>query len=228
MTHGRLDSDDRLARDLRGFGPVGLLAMLGILLGNGLFAPLSGLLVLVWARRSRTPWREIGYVRPRSWLASLALGMLFGGAFKLVMKALVMPLLGAPPVNPAYHFLAGNTPALPGMIVAIVAGAGFGEETVFRGYMFERLRKLIGNGSGATVAIVVITSALFAVVHYPGQGVAGVEQAAIVGLVFATVFARTGRLFPLMCAHAAFDLVALGLIYFDVERDVAEAIFRGS
>jgi len=45
-------------------------------------------LVLVWARWSRTPWRDIGYVRPRSWIRTLALGIVFGSAFKLLMKAI--------------------------------------------------------------------------------------------------------------------------------------------
>jgi hypothetical protein len=108
-----LSSDDRIARQLRGFGPLGILAILIILLGNGLFIPLSAILVLIWARLSRTPWREIGYVRPKSWPRTLAIGIVFGVAFKFAMKAIVMPLLGAPAINRAYHYLAGNTAALP-------------------------------------------------------------------------------------------------------------------
>src|SRR4051794_10978472 len=55
--------DDRFASQLRGFGPVGLLVVLVILAGNAIVISFSGVLVLVWARLSRTPWREIGYVR---------------------------------------------------------------------------------------------------------------------------------------------------------------------
>ena len=65
--------DGRLAAGLRGFGPLGILSTLVILAGNAIVLPLSGLLVLLWARWSRTPWREIGYVRPRSWIGSLAI-----------------------------------------------------------------------------------------------------------------------------------------------------------
>ena len=32
------------------------------------------------------------------------------------------------------------------MLFAVIVGAGFGEETVFRGYLFERLGKLFGPG----------------------------------------------------------------------------------
>ena len=67
---GAPPSDDPFAADLRGFGPLGILAMLVIIAGQ-ILAPLNALLVLVWARRSHTPWHEIGYGRPQSWLAGM-------------------------------------------------------------------------------------------------------------------------------------------------------------
>lgn len=48
----------------------------------------------------------------------------------------------------------------------------------------------------------------------------------IVGLVFGAIFAGTRRIWLLMCAHAAFDLTALGLIYWNLEADVAHFIFK--
>ena len=217
---------DRLAASLRGFGPIGILAILFILAGNAVFLPLSAILVLTWARLSRTPWREIGYVRPKSWLSALAVGIGFGVVFKFLMKAIVMPLLGAPPINQAYHFLAGNTAALPWMLYAVILGAGFGEETVFRGWMFERFGKLFGTGVSAKPLIVLITSVWFGLDHYAVQGLPGVEQATIFGLVFGTIFTVTGRIFMLMFAHAAFDLTALAMIYWNLEFAVAHLIFK--
>src|SRR5207248_4234778 len=178
-------------------------------------------LVLLWVSASRTPWRELGYVRPRSWVASLVLGVVFGAAFKLLMKAIVMPLLGAPAINPAYHYLAGNRAALPGAILAMTLGGGFAEETVFRGYLFERLGKIFGGGRGAKAAIVLLTAALFAMAHYHDQGMPGVEQATITGLAFGGIFAVTGRLWALIFAPAAFHLPAHAIIYWHVEPAVA-------
>ena len=74
----------------------------------------------------------------------------------------------------------------------MIVGAGFGEETIFRGYLFERLGKLFGTGAGAKVSIVLLTSAVFALGHYSNLGLPGVEQAMITGLVFGTIFAVTG------------------------------------
>jgi membrane protease YdiL (CAAX protease family) len=112
------------------------------------------------------------------------------------------------------------------MLYAVTVGGGFAEETVFRGWMFERLGKLFGPGLWARTLIVLITSVLFALAHYSVQGFAGVEQAMITGLVFGTIFAVTGRIFILMVAHAAFDLTAIALIYWNLESDVAHFIFQ--
>jgi membrane protease YdiL (CAAX protease family) len=219
-------TEERIAAQLRGFGPLGILAILIILAGNFLFLPLSAILVLGWAALSRTPWREIGYVRPRSWMRTLVTGIVFGVAFKFLMKAIVMPLLGAPPINQAYHWVTGNAAALPLMFYLLIVGAGFGEETVYRGWMFERLAKLFGTSVWARTSIVVLTSVVFALAHYYGQGIPGVEQAFISGLVFGTIFALTGRIFVLMVAHAAFDLTALAMIYWDFETRVAHFFFK--
>jgi membrane protease YdiL (CAAX protease family) len=221
-----LSSGDPVAAGLRGFGPLGILSILVILAGNLVVAPLSAVLVLAWARRSRTPWRDIGYVRPGSWTRTLIGGIAFGVAFKILMKTIVMPLLGADPINHAYHYLVGNRAALAGMLFAVIVGAGFGEETLFRGYLFERLRKLLGAGVAARTAIVLLTAGLFGLAHYPEQGLAGVEQATIFGVVFGTIFAVTGRLAMLMCAHAAFDLTALAIIYWNLESEVAHLVFQ--
>jgi membrane protease YdiL (CAAX protease family) len=218
---------DRVAARLRGFGPLGILAGLVILLaGNYPVAPLGGILVLAWVRWSRTPWREIGYVRPRSWTRDLVAGIVLGVVFKFLMKALVMPLLGAPAINEAYHYLAGNTAALPGAVYLMVAGGGFGEETVFRGFLFERLGKLFGASVGAKATMVLLSAGLFALLHYADQGLPGVEQASITGLVFGTIFAVVGRIWMPMFAHAAFDLTALAIIYWNVESTAAHLIFK--
>jgi membrane protease YdiL (CAAX protease family) len=217
---------DHFAAQLRGFGPLGILAVLVIAAGQ-ILAPLSAVLVLAWAKLSRTPWREIGYVRPKSWIGSMAAGLAFGILFKFAMKAIVMPLLGASPTNQTYHYLVGNrAAALLAAVWTMIVVGGFGEETVFRGYMFERLGKLLGVSLGARTVTVIVTAALFASLHSFDQGLTGAEQAIITGLTFGTVFAFTGRIWMLMCAHAAFDLTAVAIIYWNVESAVAHLIFK--
>jgi CAAX protease family protein len=216
----------RFATALRGFGPAGLLAMLLILAGTAVTPLFGALLVLLWAWQSRTPWSDLGFARPRTWSVTIAAGLLFGAAFKLMMKALVMPLFGADPVNRAFHYLAGNRAAIPAALFSFIFGAGFAEEIVFRGYFFERFYKRFGTGRAAKIATVLITSTLFAAAHYQGQGISGTEQAAVVGTVFAIILAITGRIWVLMFAHAAFDLTAYALIYWNLEARVAHFLFH--
>ena len=187
---------------------------------------LGAVFVLGWARLSQTPWHKIGYARPKSWIGSLVIGIAFGGALKLLLKSLVMPLLGASPINTTYHYLVGNTAALPGIVFAMIVGGGFAEETVYRGYLFERLGKLLGTGLAAKVSIVMLVAGLFALMHYPEQGLAGVQQAVFTGLAFGSVFAITGRLWMLMVAHAVYDLASVAIIYLDLEYDVAHLVFK--
>ena len=220
----RAHSSD-IAEQLRGFGPVGLLALLIILAGNLLILPLSAVFVLIWARLSHTAWGTLGFARPRSWTRIVAIGIPFGIAIKLAMKAIVMPLFGAPAVNPRYHYLAGNTAALPWILYAVIVGAGFGEETLFRGFFFERLGKLLGAGRAALAVTVLLTSGLFALAHYHHQGLPGVEQAAVTGLVFGTIYAVTRQLWLPMVAHATFDVTAVALIYWNWESAVAHLLF---
>ncbi|HEX4641560.1 MAG TPA: type II CAAX endopeptidase family protein [Chthoniobacterales bacterium] len=218
--------DERVAARLRGFGPLGIVAILIILAGNFLFTPLSAIFALIWTWVSRTPWRDLGFVRPRSWTRTIVVGIVFGVALKFAMKSIVMPLLGAPPVNGPFHFLAHNPAEAPWMFYMVFVTAGFGEEVIFRGWSFERFGKLLGRSGWAKAVAVLITSAWFGYAHYGFQGMPGVQNATIVGLAFGSVFAVTGRIYLLMIAHTAFDLAAYAMIYWEWETTVAHFFFK--
>jgi membrane protease YdiL (CAAX protease family) len=225
--------DDRPPRDdfatrLRGFGPAGTITTLIVLVVSAVLGPLKAAPVLLWAWFTHTPWRELGFIRPRSLWRSVMLATVGGVLFKLVMKSLVMPLLGGPAVNPAFRSLTGNPSALALILFEVIVGAAFGEEVLFRGFLFERLRRLFGWGPAARAGIVLLTSALFAAAHYSLQGLAGVEQAFITGAVIGSLFAATGSLLEPMIVHAAFDLTAVVLIYFGLEAGVAHWFFRST
>jgi membrane protease YdiL (CAAX protease family) len=166
--------DEAFARKLRGFGPLGVLAFVVITALGPVLEPLGTVLVLAWVSASETSWRELGFVRPKSWVRS----------------------------------------------------ATFNEETVFRGFVFERLGNLLGHNLLATIGTVLVSSAWFAAVHYLEQGVAGVEQAAMTGLAFGTVFAVTRQIWIPMIALAAYDLSAIAIIYWNIESTMAHLVFR--
>ena len=219
----RVPDDSEIRSSLRGFGPAGIITIVVIVLvGN----PLTAALVRVWAWLSGTPWRDLGFVRPRRGAVDLVLAFFAGVLFKLLMKAMVMPLFGFGPINQPYHYLAGNTAALPGALLMVIVGAGFGEELFWRGFLFERLHALIGPRQRATFAIVLVTSILFGLAHYHEQGVPGAVQATITGLVFGATYARIKTIWPVMVAHAAFDIAAVLIIYWNLEEPIGRLILR--
>jgi uncharacterized protein len=91
---------------------------------------------------------------------------------------------------------------IPVLLLVAVAN-GWAEEVIVVGFLITRLRQLRVN----PVAAVIASSLLRGVYHlYQGFG-AGLGNLAM-GLVFGYVWMRTGRLWPLIIAHALIDAVA--------------------
>jgi len=152
-------------------------------------------------------------------------GIAAGIILKIVLKAGVMPLFGAPPVNSAYRLLERNAAALPGMVLTILVSAGFGEEILYRGWLFERLGTLWGKGSAARAATVAVSSLLFAAAHLADQRVPGAVQALFTGAAFGAAYVATGTLWLPIVMHIAFDLTAVAIIFLGLEQAVAHLLF---
>ena len=206
---------------LRGFGLAGIISILVIVLSGNL---LGAALVVVWAQLSGTRWSDLGFVRLPHGAIDLVIAFIAGVLFELLMKAVVMPLVGFGSINSAYHYLVANPAALPGMFFLVIVGAGFGEELIWRGFLFNRLGALIGPRRYATLVIVIFTSMLFGLAHYHDQGVPGAVQATITGLVFGVTYARIRTIWPVMVAHAAFDVTAVLIIYWNLEEQIGRSL----
>src|SRR5689334_11474201 len=105
-------------------GPVGIVTAAAIVAANLFIAPLGAILVLLWRWLADVPWANLGFRRPRSWTLTIAGGIGAGILLKLLLKALVIPVLGGPAVNAHFHFIAGNTGQLVSMIGASIIVAG--------------------------------------------------------------------------------------------------------
>jgi membrane protease YdiL (CAAX protease family) len=66
---------------------------------------------------------------------------------------------------------------------------------------------------------------LFALAHYQDQGLPGVEQASMTGLVLGGIYAWRKEIWLPMIVHAAYDLAAILIIYMGWEEAVARLIF---
>jgi membrane protease YdiL (CAAX protease family) len=187
---------------------------------------ISAMLVLLWAWATNTPLRRLGFIRGQHVALVSAGAVVAGVALKLVMKALVMPLFGFGPTNDVYHYLAGNTAALPAILFTVIVAAGIGEELVWRGFLFDRSRAMFGDAQHTRVATLIVTSVLFGLAHYLEQGWGGAVQGTFTGLIFGAAYLSMGRIWPVMIAHAAFDVAAVLIIYWKLEQPIAGVILH--
>lgn len=155
---------------------------------------------LLW--RSGITLRSIGLGRPR-WRPDLLGGIGLAALIGVPGLALyqIARLLGMNAnVEPAELY--DTWWRIPVLLLTAFAN-GWAEEVIVVGYLITRLRQL----RVSPVIAVVATSALRGLYHlYQGFG-AGLGNLAM-GVVFGYVYLRTGRLWPLIVAHALIDAVA--------------------
>jgi hypothetical protein len=108
--------------------------------------------------------------------------------------------------------------ATAGNLVAQLFGNALAEETVFRGFLLPQLVRKAehrwGPGRRALVAGVVVSQALFALVHVPSRLLQGFGPGAlalnlvvlfVIGVLFAAVYLVTDNLFIVVGLHALID-----------------------
>jgi membrane protease YdiL (CAAX protease family) len=89
------------------------------------------------------------------------------------------------------------------VLVASAAANALAEELLVVGYLITRLRQL-GSGEGGAM----LASAALRGSYHLYQGFGGFAGNLAMGLVFARIWQRTNRLWPLVTAHALIDIVA--------------------
>ena len=142
-------------------------------------------------------------VRPTLPDTALGGGMVIG--YYAIYWVLVVVLVTAWPqfaqILRATHLVAGDL-QWPTVVVASVVNPVF-EEVFVCGYVITALKERCGLTTAVNV------SAALRVSYHLYQGAVGVVGVAPLALLFAYWFGRTGRLWPLIIAHAIMDLWAL-------------------
>lgn len=172
-----------------------LVALVG--LQAGLF---TGLGLALWWFSGREPSQFLS-AAPHEWYRGIALGALLSAvaafsfySFPKITDKLVRFQ------GKTYAFLKNPLPIWA--IVWISICAGVSEEALFR----AGLQTLLGDYVG-TVAAILISSAIFALVHMAKPVVASIIF--VIGVLFGVVYAETGSLLTVMLAHAIYDIFAL-------------------
>lgn len=89
------------------------------------------------------------------------------------------------------------------VLIAVSIANGWAEEIIVVAYLMTRLRQL-GMGTVGTIA----WSAVLRGAYHLYQGFSAGLGNLVMGLVFAYLWRRTGRLWPLIIAHSLIDIVA--------------------
>jgi hypothetical protein len=114
--------------------------------------------------------------------------------------------------NSRFDILHGNLPNLILNVVAVWFTAAFFEELVWRGYLMNRLVDLQGKETKLAWVISLIGSAIIFGLGHTYQGLGGVIQITVVGLLFGAAFLTTRRnLWPVIIAHALVDTIGFVL-----------------
>ena len=170
------------------------------------------------ARGKGAGWRELG-LRPASetkatgWtlrrLITLVIVANFVARGLIVIYGLLLELLGLEDLLPAQQLddeFFEHDFVLPLLGVALVIIAPFAEEVFFRGFVFAGLRRRL-----AFLPAALVSGILFSFAHGdPGL----VVPFALVGMVLAYAYERTGTLLAPMGVHLVFNLVSfLALVF---------------
>jgi hypothetical protein len=177
----------------------------------------AGAAVLVTRRRGET-LADLGFRRPRRWstvplwvTGILAAYVVAQGA----VPVLVAQFLHVPePDLSRYDSLRGNLPATLAMALVLPLTAAIPEEVLYRGFLIERLSRLVGPLPGATLVAVLLQALIFGSVHFQ-WGAGGIVVTAVMGLVWGIGYLLCGRnLWIVIIAHSTAHLALLAQLYF--------------
>jgi membrane protease YdiL (CAAX protease family) len=186
------------------------------------FIPLSKtpfLLMLAWIslRVRKIRWRDIGLKRYRSWRTTLLAGVgagLLMEAFQLfISQPILVRVLKKQPDLELFRALNGN---IKWTLIAMAGAwtlAAFGEEMVYRGYLMNRVADLMNRTRWAWIVSLIVVHVGFGMAH-AYQGVTGVIDEGLAGLLFGVIYLRTGRNLALpIIAHGITDSIDFLLVF---------------
>jgi len=221
----RVAPRDRLGALLRGNRLVAGLELLIVPLllalkaAGALRNPSFALLLLgwlsLWIRRSG--WRQVGMARPAHWPRTVLAGILIGIAYNALDIRVLIPLLhrltGEPLELEQFSSLQGNVGVLLLWLAVTWTLAAFGEEMAWRGYGLNRLADVFGRKGWSWAPSVALVSVAFGFAH-GAQGVTGILDNLLAGLLFSALFLASGRnLWLPILAHGVVDTSSFVLLY---------------
>ncbi|WP_417486593.1 CPBP family intramembrane glutamic endopeptidase [Maricaulis sp.] len=114
--------------------------------------------------------------------------------------------------------IVGNLPVYLMWMAIGWTSAAFGEEIFFRGYLIDRISKLLPNARWASFVAVLIPALIFGIAHAYYQGIRGLIVTGLIGLALGALYLVNKRnLWPNIIAHGLVDSLAFTAMYLDLD-----------
>jgi len=171
--------------------------------------------ISLWVRR--IGWRRIGLTRYRNWKITIGLGvgagLLMEGFQLFVSQPLLVQLTGKKPNLEDFRALTGNLKLTVVALILVWTLAAFGEEMVYRGYLMNRVADLMHRTRRAWIISLIVVHIGFGLAH-AYQGVTGVIDEGLMGLLLGLIYLRTDRNLSVpIIAHGVQDTIDCVLIF---------------
>jgi hypothetical protein len=174
----------------------------------------AGIVAIAWFALSTRPdlvslrqlgWRRVG---PLAALGAGIAGYLAAMFPVYVVLAVINHFVGAPaPSSPVVSIMMSASGAAPRavLIVLVVVAAPLVEETIFRGVLYGGLRRRMRFGGAALISALIFSGAHAQLVAF--------LPIAVLGLILAYVYERTGSLWASAVTHAVFNAASVLALY---------------
>jgi uncharacterized protein len=177
------------------------------------------LFAIAWVslRLRHLRWRDVGFRLYQNWRTTLLIGVAAGVAIELLELFFTQPLLvritGEMPDLSAFSRVSGNLRWLVISLALTWTLFAFGEEMVFRGYLMSRIAGLFGQGRRGWTVALMTASLVFGLSHFR-QGITGVTENFLDGLILGTLYWRLGgNLAVPIVAHGVTDTIDFLLLF---------------
>ncbi len=195
---------------------------------TGVFAVLAATftaLGLVFVRSQSLA--DIGFRRPSRWstVPLWVLGILIAFiAGQVLLPGLISRIVELPaPDLSRYDSVYQNLSAALVLLIALPLTASIPEEIIYRGFLMDRVNRIVGWGAGGTVLAVIVPALLFAAAHFQ-WGVGGMMMTTIMGVVWGTAFVLCGRnLWIVILAHSAGHVLLVIQLYLQKASEMGAA-----
>ncbi|HWD38005.1 MAG TPA: CPBP family intramembrane glutamic endopeptidase [Fimbriimonas sp.] len=162
-------------------------------------------------------WKSTGLRVYRNWQMTLALGLAAGGALEAIELFITQPVLTHLFHQPAdlstFNGLKGHLQPTLLFIGLAWTLAAFGEEMVYRGYLMNRVAGLFHGARRPWILSLILVHAVFGLAH-AYQGVTGVVDEGLMGLLLGVIYLRTDRCLAVpIVAHGIQDTIDFFLIF---------------